>query len=144
MGRLAALFMNINASKGLLDVMKTNLGPKGTIKMLVGGGGGAPPPPNHLHIEARSLAHPACTCQSAVLSRSVEVVELAGASALPHSMNCMTHLRMHGTSACRALYKWSCSRRSQVSRCQQLALGAAFFDVIPGVYATYVSARLWR
>lgn len=39
MGRHAALFMNINASKGLLDVMKTNLGPKGTIKMLVGGAG---------------------------------------------------------------------------------------------------------
>ena len=41
MGRHAALFMNINAAKGLLDVMKTNLGPKGTIKMLVGGAGGA-------------------------------------------------------------------------------------------------------
>ena len=51
MGRLAALFMNINASKGLLDVMKTNLGPKGTIKMLVGGGGGAAncPHPHHRH-----------------------------------------------------------------------------------------------
>ena len=34
--------MNINASKGLYEVMKTNLGPKGTIKMLVGGAGGAP------------------------------------------------------------------------------------------------------
>lgn len=31
--------MNINAAKGLHDVMKTNLGPKGTIKMLVGGAG---------------------------------------------------------------------------------------------------------
>jgi len=41
MGRGAALFMNINAAKGLYDVMKTNLGPKGTIKMLVGGAGGA-------------------------------------------------------------------------------------------------------
>lgn len=40
MGRGAALFMNINAAKGLYDVMKTNLGPKGTIKMLVGGAGG--------------------------------------------------------------------------------------------------------
>lgn len=40
MGRSAALFMNINAAKGLCDVMKTNLGPKGTIKMLVGGAGG--------------------------------------------------------------------------------------------------------
>ena len=40
MGRSAALFMNINAAKGLRDVMKTNLGPKGTIKMLVGGAGG--------------------------------------------------------------------------------------------------------
>lgn len=39
MGRSAALFMNINAAKGLLDVMRTNLGPKGTIKMLVGGSG---------------------------------------------------------------------------------------------------------
>lgn len=39
MGRGAALFMNINAAKGLYDVMKTNLGPKGTIKMLVGGAG---------------------------------------------------------------------------------------------------------
>lgn len=39
MGRGAALFMNINAAKGLHDVMKTNLGPKGTIKMLVGGAG---------------------------------------------------------------------------------------------------------
>jgi hypothetical protein len=41
MGRQAALFMNINAAKGLEDVMKTNLGPKGTIKMLVTGAGGA-------------------------------------------------------------------------------------------------------
>ena len=40
MGRTAALFMNINAAKGLHDVMRTNLGPKGTIKMLVGGSGG--------------------------------------------------------------------------------------------------------
>ena len=40
MGKSAALFMNINASKGLHEVMKTNLGPKGTIKMLVGGSGG--------------------------------------------------------------------------------------------------------
>lgn len=40
MGKSAALFMNINASKGLHEVMKSNLGPKGTIKMLVGGSGG--------------------------------------------------------------------------------------------------------
>ena len=40
MGRNAALFMNINAAKGLHEVMKTNFGPKGTIKMLVGGAGG--------------------------------------------------------------------------------------------------------
>lgn len=39
MGRNAALFMNINAAKGLHEVMKTNFGPKGTIKMLVGGAG---------------------------------------------------------------------------------------------------------
>lgn len=39
MGSQAALFMNINAAKGLLEVMKTNLGPRGTIKMLVGGAG---------------------------------------------------------------------------------------------------------
>ena len=40
MSKAAALFMNINAAKGLQDVMKSNLGPKGTIKMLVGGAGG--------------------------------------------------------------------------------------------------------
>ena len=40
MSKEAALFMNINAAKGLQDVMKSNLGPKGTIKMLVGGAGG--------------------------------------------------------------------------------------------------------
>ena len=40
MGSQAALFMNINAAKGLLEVMRTNLGPRGTIKMLVGGAGG--------------------------------------------------------------------------------------------------------
>ena len=34
-----ALAMNINAGKGLFDVMKSNLGPKGTMKMLVGGAG---------------------------------------------------------------------------------------------------------
>jgi T-complex protein 1 subunit zeta len=28
-----ALAMNINAGKGLLEVMKTNLGPRGTLKM---------------------------------------------------------------------------------------------------------------
>lgn len=31
--------MNINASKGLSDVLKSNIGPKGTLKMLVGGAG---------------------------------------------------------------------------------------------------------
>jgi T-complex protein 1 subunit zeta len=34
-----ALQININAAIGLQDVLKTNLGPKGTIKMLVGGAG---------------------------------------------------------------------------------------------------------
>jgi hypothetical protein len=50
MGRGAALFMNINAAKGLHDVMRSNLGPKGTIKMLVGGSGGAFAPFLMLHI----------------------------------------------------------------------------------------------
>lgn len=31
--------MNINAAKGLSDVLRTNIGPKGTLKMLVGGAG---------------------------------------------------------------------------------------------------------
>jgi len=34
-----ATMMNINAARGLYDVLKTNLGPKGTLKMLVGGAG---------------------------------------------------------------------------------------------------------
>jgi len=34
-----ALAINIGAARGLRDVMKTNLGPKGTMKMLVSGGG---------------------------------------------------------------------------------------------------------
>jgi T-complex protein 1 subunit zeta len=34
-----ALSVNITASKGIQDVMKTNLGPKGTLKMLVSGAG---------------------------------------------------------------------------------------------------------
>ena len=37
--KAGALTMNINASKGLSDVLKTNIGPKGTLKMLVGGAG---------------------------------------------------------------------------------------------------------
>ncbi|RDX91435.1 T-complex protein 1 subunit zeta 1 [Mucuna pruriens] len=39
LNKSAALHMNIDAAKGLQDVLKTNLGPKGTIKMLVGGAG---------------------------------------------------------------------------------------------------------
>ena len=39
MKKAQALAMNITAGKGLFDVMKSNLGPKGTIKMLVGGAG---------------------------------------------------------------------------------------------------------
>jgi T-complex protein 1 subunit zeta len=35
----AALAVNCNAAKGLQEVMKTNLGPRGTLKMLVGGAG---------------------------------------------------------------------------------------------------------
>lgn len=35
LNKSAALNMNINAAKGLQDVLKSNLGPKGTIKMLV-------------------------------------------------------------------------------------------------------------
>ena len=31
--KAAALGININAAKGLQEVLKTNLGPKGTIKM---------------------------------------------------------------------------------------------------------------
>jgi len=34
-----ALGVNLNAAKGLQEVMKTNLGPRGTLKMLVGGAG---------------------------------------------------------------------------------------------------------
>ncbi|KAH3763678.1 T-complex protein 1 subunit zeta [Pelomyxa schiedti] len=34
-----ALAMNLSAAKGLMEVLKSNLGPKGTIKMLVSGGG---------------------------------------------------------------------------------------------------------
>lgn len=34
-----ALAVNLNAAKGLQEVMKTNLGPRGTLKMLVGGAG---------------------------------------------------------------------------------------------------------
>jgi len=37
--KVAALNMNINAAKGLQEVLKTNIGPKGTLKMLVGGAG---------------------------------------------------------------------------------------------------------
>ena len=33
LNKSAALFMTINAAKGLQDVLRTNLGPKGTIKM---------------------------------------------------------------------------------------------------------------
>lgn len=53
MNRSAALFMNINAAKGLHEVMKTNFGPKGTIKMLVGGAGG------RQHRRFSAPAHPA-------------------------------------------------------------------------------------
>merc|ERR1719346_217080 len=35
----AALAVNISAAKGLQEVLKTNLGPKGTMKMLVSGAG---------------------------------------------------------------------------------------------------------
>jgi T-complex protein 1 subunit zeta len=35
----AALNMNINAAKGLMEVLKSNIGPKGTLKMLVSGSG---------------------------------------------------------------------------------------------------------
>ena len=34
-----ALAVNISAAKGIQDVLKTNLGPKGTMKMLVSGAG---------------------------------------------------------------------------------------------------------
>lgn len=39
MGADAALAVNISAAKGMQAVLKTNLGPKGTLKMLVGGAG---------------------------------------------------------------------------------------------------------
>ena len=35
LNRSAALYMNINAAKGLQEVLKSNLGPRGTIKMWV-------------------------------------------------------------------------------------------------------------
>ncbi len=33
--RFSALAMNINAAKGLQEVMRSNLGPKGTLKMYI-------------------------------------------------------------------------------------------------------------
>ena len=39
MKRASALAMNISAAKGLCEVMKSNLGPRGTTKMLVSGAG---------------------------------------------------------------------------------------------------------
>jgi len=38
-GKQVALQVNIGAAKGLQAVLKSNLGPRGTIKMLVGGAG---------------------------------------------------------------------------------------------------------
>lgn len=35
----AALLTTISAAKGLYDILKSNLGPKGTFKMLVSGSG---------------------------------------------------------------------------------------------------------
>jgi T-complex protein 1 subunit zeta len=35
----AALAVNVSAAVGLQNVLKTNLGPRGTLKMLVGGAG---------------------------------------------------------------------------------------------------------
>lgn len=37
--RAHALLINVNAAKGLQEVLKTNLGPRGTLKMLVDGSG---------------------------------------------------------------------------------------------------------
>eukprot|EP00161_Ancyromonas_sigmoides_P013270 TRINITY_DN3406_c1_g3_i1.p1 TRINITY_DN3406_c1_g3~~TRINITY_DN3406_c1_g3_i1.p1 ORF type:complete len:604 (-),score=325.09 TRINITY_DN3406_c1_g3_i1:104-1915(-) len=39
LGKQNAIVMNITAAKGLQDVMRTNLGPRGTLKMLVSGSG---------------------------------------------------------------------------------------------------------
>jgi len=39
MGKGNALLVNVNAGKGLQNVLKSNLGPRGTLKMLVGGAG---------------------------------------------------------------------------------------------------------
>jgi len=39
MRRKQALQVNVNAARGLQEVLKTNLGPRGTLKMLVGGAG---------------------------------------------------------------------------------------------------------
>lgn len=54
MAQSEALMMNVNAAKGLYDVMKTNLGPKGTIKMLVGGAGGHSIDPSYTLYKALS------------------------------------------------------------------------------------------
>lgn len=39
LSRVAALKINTEAAKGLQSVLKSNLGPRGTLKMLVGGAG---------------------------------------------------------------------------------------------------------
>lgn len=39
MRKQQALMVNVSAAKGMQEVLKTNLGPKGTLKMLVGGAG---------------------------------------------------------------------------------------------------------
>jgi len=80
MGAKAALFMNINAAVrarapvtarlrvltsalqgGLMDVMKTNLGPRGTIKMLVSGAGDIKLTKVRRRVAGRAW-RPACAC----------------------------------------------------------------------------------
>jgi T-complex protein 1 subunit zeta len=38
-GAHQALIMNISAAKSLMELLRTNLGPRGTLKLLVSGGG---------------------------------------------------------------------------------------------------------
>lgn len=123
LGRNAALFMNINAAKGLLEVMKTNLGPKGTIKMLVGGAGGAMRARCRLQALIVGLCHPlpALDARSPFLrprrpapDQGRQCAAAGDANPKPDRRDDRPHGRRtgrHHRVRCRPLFGWAAARR---------------------------------
>ena len=96
----AALQLNINAAKGLQEVLRTNLGPKGTMKMLVSGAGDIKlTKDGNVLLHEMQIQHPTASLIAKVataqvmISKSISYPRIYGCRISMHSIRYITYFR---------------------------------------------------